>query len=593
MWFWRCNALQLAVWLSLALAGCTAAPRPAVTRSAGEVARPAAPAGQVPETPLPLEAPASPAAEPAMPTKEAEQFAFSTRFAHFQPASWNQLPGWREDRLAEAWASFRRSCAALGRKEGWSGPCARSAAVITASDAAIRAFFEREFALYEIRNTDRSPEGVITGYYEPLINGSRRQSDPFIYPVYGTPDDLLTLDIRKLPRDLRGKPVPARIVGRSVIPEPGGNAPYLIDVGEMQPDVRDKKLRVRLNGNRIVPYPTRAQIERDGLAQARVLVWVDNPAAFYSMQIQGSGKVRLPDGKIVRLAYAEQNGHPFMPPVSKGAGAAKKARVTTRGLNIELPESEDEEPAIGEEPADAGEQPLTRGLKAPQAAKPRPLPRASEPLPADVERLVEELARGTAAAKPGSSAGTTRPAATPASGAPAVGRPAQPTARPASAAPIVFPKPSPAMLEAISADPSYVFFREIPDSPEGPIGALGVPLTAGRSVAVDPRTTPLGYPVFVSTSQPGQQGSLNRLVMAQDTGGAIRGAVRADYFWGFGADAFAQAARMKEIGRMWLMLPHGQQVAARDQAIRTRGLAARAPDLDCVVADPDLCVEDR
>ncbi|MBK8337808.1 MAG: lytic murein transglycosylase [Sterolibacteriaceae bacterium] len=149
------------------------------------------------------------------------------------------------------------------------------------------------------------------------------------------------------------------------------------------------------------------------------------------------------------------------------------------------------------------------------------------------------------------------------------------------------------MLSAISADPSFVFFREIPDGPDGPIGALGVPLTAGRSVAVDPRTTPLGYPVFVSTSQPGRKGKLNRLVMAQDTGGAIRGAVRADYFWGFGADAYAQAARMKESGRMWLMLPNGQQIAARDQATRTRGAGSSAPTAECLVADPDLCVEDR
>lgn len=582
MWFSRDDALLLAVWLGLAMAGCSATPPATVTRSAGgggQPAAPGAPLGQTPAEPGPAETPG----DAAIASKEAEQLGFSTRFAHFHPASWNQLPGWRDDRLAEAWAAFRRSCAALGRKPGWNGPCERSAAVTTASDEAIRRFFEREFALYEIRNSDRSPEGIITGYYEPLINGSRRQVAPFVYPVYGVPDDLLTLDIRQLPRNQRGKPVPARIAGRSVIPVPGGEAPYVIDVGETQPDIRDKKLRVRIEGNRIVPYATRAQIERDGLPSARVLVWVDNPAAFYSMQIQGSGKVRLPDGRVVRLAYAEQNGHPFTPPVAKGGTTTKKARVTTRGLNIELPDAEEDEADAFEEPVD---QPLTRGLKSPPKAKPpRPLPRVSEPLPADVERLVEELARAAPAAG--------RPAGKPTPGTPAASRQRPAVARVAPPEAMSFPQPSPAMLSAISADPSYVFFREIPDSPEGPIGALGVPLTAGRSVAVDPRTTPLGYPVFVSTNQPGRQGQLNRLVMAQDTGGAIRGAVRADYFWGFGADAYAQAARMKETGRMWLMLPHGQQVAARDQALRTRGLAAGAPDFDCVIADPDLCVEDR
>ena len=82
------------------------------------------------------------------------------------------------------------------------------------------------------------------------------------------------------------------------------------------------------------------------------------------------------------------------------------------------------------------------------------------------------------------------------------------------------------------------------------MGALGVPLTAGRSIAVDPRTTPLGFPVFISTG-----GQLNRLMVAQDTGGAIRGPVRADYFWGFGPSAYEQASRMKENGRMWLLMP--------------------------------------
>lgn len=502
---------------------------------------------------------------------EAERQAFSTRYAHFQPASWNELPGWREDRLAEAWSAFGRSCAALGRKPAWDGPCERAAEVTTASDEAIRQFFEREFALYEIRNSDRSPEGVITGYYEPLINGSRSQGGAFVYPVYGVPDDLLMLDIRQIPKDLRGKRVPARIEGRSVIAVPGGNAPYLIDVGDLRADVRDKKLRVRLEGDRIVPYATRAEIERNGLPNARVLVWVDNPAAFYSMQIQGSGKIRLPDGRIVRLSYGEQNGHPFTPPAAKGNRGGKKGRVTTRGLNIDLPDVEDESHGADQ----YVEQPLTRGGRV--ASAPRSVPRADEPLAADVERLVEQLASGKPA--------TVSPRRT--SARAAVAR-VVPTSAEAT-----YPRPSTEMVNAISADPSYVFFREIPDGPEGPIGALGVPLTAGRSVAVDPRTTPLGYPVYMSTGQPGQTDSLNRLVMAQDTGGAIRGAVRADYFWGFGANAYAQAANMKESGRMWLMLPHGQQVAARDQALRTRGAAGGVSNLECVIPDPDLCVEDR
>ena len=109
--------------------------------------------------------------------------------------------------------------------------------------------------------------------------------------------------------------------------------------------------------------------------------------------------------------------------------------------------------------------------------------------------------------------------------------------------------------ELLNANSSYVFFREAPNSKEGPVGALGVPLTAERSIAVDPRSVPLGAPVFLATTRPNSNTPLNRMMLAQDTGSAIKGAVRADYFWGFGKEAGEQAGRMKQSGRMWLLLP--------------------------------------
>jgi membrane-bound lytic murein transglycosylase A len=111
----------------------------------------------------------------------------------------------------------------------------------------------------------------------------------------------------------------------------------------------------------------------------------------------------------------------------------------------------------------------------------------------------------------------------------------------------------------LQQNPAYVFFRELPDSPLGPIGALGVPLTPGRSIAVDALTTPLGAPVFLSTTSPLSARPLNRLVVAQDTGSAIKGAVRADFFWGFGDDAGQSAGRMRQRGRMWILYPRGFQ----------------------------------
>jgi len=111
--------------------------------------------------------------------------------------------------------------------------------------------------------------------------------------------------------------------------------------------------------------------------------------------------------------------------------------------------------------------------------------------------------------------------------------------------------------EFLNANPSYVFFRELPNDLPGPLGALGVPLTAERSIAVDPRVIPLGVPVYLSTTWPNTADPLNRLMVAQDTGGAIAGGVRADFFWGFGDAAGNLAGKMRQAGRMWVLLPKG------------------------------------
>ena len=508
-----------------------------------------------------------------LPSALAKRREFSTRLARFSPAQWSELPGWRDDDLADAWRAFLQSCAALGAKPAWKPRCERAKLVGNRPEG-IRGFFEHEFSLYEIRNTDGTLHGEITGYYEPLVSGSRTRHGAFVHPVYGEPADMLLLDIRLWPKALRGRAVGARVEGRQVIPIPEGSAPYVVDVGNLAPDDRDKKLRLRLDGRRLVPYFTRAEIERMGLPRAAVLAWVDDPLALYSMQIQGSGKVRLPDGRTLRLAYAEQNGHPFKAPVSGAAVGARNGRITTRGLDIELPGVEEDEPAK--------ESVATKGV----ATRGTRRPGAPEIVDAEVDAMVERLAAN--------SGSRTAPAAP-------TGRPRKPQEAHRKAAPpatvptevVRFGQATAQALAAISSDPSFVFFRLISDSAAGPLGALGVPLTAGRSVAVDPRSTPLGFPVFLSTARSGARAGLNRLVMAQDTGGAIRGAVRADYFWGFGSEAYAQAARMKENGRMWLLMPNDQAVPARDQPALTRGGPQSAALTECLVEDPDSCVEDR
>ena len=119
----------------------------------------------------------------------------------------------------------------------------------------------------------------------------------------------------------------------------------------------------------------------------------------------------------------------------------------------------------------------------------------------------------------------------------------------------------------MNVNPSYVFFKELPSDLSGPIGTLGVPLTAERSIAVDQTVIPLGVPVYLSTTFPLSNEPLNRLMVAQDTGGAIFGAVRADFYFGFGDTAGNQAGRMKQQGRMWVLLPRGYDPNATTSAI--------------------------
>jgi membrane-bound lytic murein transglycosylase A len=121
----------------------------------------------------------------------------------------------------------------------------------------------------------------------------------------------------------------------------------------------------------------------------------------------------------------------------------------------------------------------------------------------------------------------------------------------------------------LDENPSYVFFRELEAGVESPPGAMGIPLSAERSLAVDRRAIPLGAPVFLAASWPNSEKPLNRLMVAQDTGGAIKGRVRGDFFWGMGADAGALAGRMKQQGRLWVLLPKSMQLAA-EKVLSTR-----------------------
>ena len=571
----------------------------------------------------------SPTTSPASAELAGTATAFATRNALYEPVRFADLPGWNTDNVADAWEAFRRSCSALGAKAGWAAPCAQSRTVDAGNTAAVRRFFEQNFTVYQIRNVDKTTRGVLTGYYEPTLNGSRKYRRPYVYPVYGVPRDMLFLDERRLPPNARSMAIAARIDNHTVIPLTAvstGNLQgvYALELRDSVPDIRDKKLRLRLDGNRIVPYYSRAEIER-GRLNAPVLAYVEDPAMLYSMQLQGAGKIRLPDGTILRLAYAEQNGFAFIPPVASAKSSGKKIRVRGIEMNIDVEEDASSADPVGGD--------TTTSLNASTDANsdaPGPSMAASDDAPQS------SLLRDAGTANPAdanSADSANNPTADNGSDQPAspllrgfnLVKSAHPAVHPArvstsdglSGNTAASARTTPSMQAAQSAqdlsapsgsqtlsgkpainylfaatDPSYVFFKAIPDSPSGPIGALGVPLSAGRSAAIDPRTTPLGAPVFVGVSD-AQAGNapINRLVMAQDAGGAIRGAVRADFFFGSGPQAQVQASTMKQPTEMWVLLPKGLKIAAKDSRIRVRG-APTEPPPDCVVSDPDLCVDD-
>ncbi len=333
------------------------------------------------------------------------------------------MPGWQQDDLREAFPAFRSSCEVLIRKPEWKQACTVARDVTAADAKAVRLYFETFFMPHQVINPDGTDTGLVTGYYEPLLRGSRKRGGVYQTPLHRMPDDLLT-----------------------------------VDLAGVYSELKSLRLRGRLQANKVAPYWTRAELFQNDLLAGKELVWVDDAVDAFFLQVQGSGRVQLAEGKeTIRLAYADQNGHPYK---SIGRFLVERGEMTL-------------------------DQASAQSIKAWIAAHP---------------------------------------------------------AR---------------QQEVLNANPSYVFFREekLIDPGKGPKGALGIPLTAQRSIAIDAQFIPLGAPVFLATTQPASETPLQRLMLAQDTGGAIRNPVRADVFWGFGAAAGELAGKMKQRGRMWVLLP--------------------------------------
>lgn len=383
-----------------------------------------------PATPEPSVCPElpPPSTEPLAPPEDPRAFLNATTTA--------KIPGWAQDSFNDALEAFRKGCPALIGQKSWNRVCAQ--AELAAGDPArAQAFFANEFDAFQVLAfATESPTGTVTGYYEPLLNGSRTRTARYKFPLYSPPQDLIT-----------------------------------VDLSDLHPDLKHRRLRGRLEGTRLVPYFSREDIDGSKTPlKGLELVWVDDAVESLFLQIQGSGQIQFENGERMRVGYADQNGHPF-----RGIGG-----LLVRRGELRL------------------EQASMQGIK--DWARRHP-------------RKVQQY---------------------------------------------------------MNANPSYVFFRELaPDLP-GPLGALGVPLTAQRSVAIDPRIVPLGAPVFLSTTFPASPQPLQRLMVAQDTGGAIAGPARADFFWGFGDAAGKQAGRMKQNGHMWVLLPKGFDVATLPKTVQIR-----------------------
>lgn len=369
------------------------------------------------------------AEKPAQVEKKAEIPALPL----FVKSDFSRLPGWGTADHTRFLEAFAEQCSAngnaLAKRKATPTPlleACRKARQNLTGNALLPAqiWMEANFEVWQLQQEDGKKEGLLTGYFEPLLKGSRTAQGTYTTPLYGVPEDLI-----------------------------------VVKLDEIYPELKGKRLRGRLQGNTLVPFFDRADWERLGPDREKPIVWVNDKLDAFLLQVQGSGRVTLPDGKVIRLSYAEQNGHPYK--------------------------------SVGKVLVDRGE------LTAAQATIPG----------------IRNWA-----------------------------------------------KANPAKLDGLlNANPSVVFFKEneVLRPNDGPVGGMGVPLTGKLSLAIDREKIPYGSPMWIESSNPLTKAPIAQGVLAQDTGGAIRGRVRADYFWGTGDEAGEAAGLTRQPLSMWLIWPKG------------------------------------
>ena len=296
----------------------------------------------------------------------------------------------------------------------------------TASDEDRDAKIRETFDIYQSTGNGETGQVVFTGYYEPVLQGALEKTERFRYPIYRVPDDAVVVYLGKFLSKYKGE----RLVGR-------------IEKGEL------------------VPYPTRAEIDGKGYLEGKGLeiVWVDDPVELFFLHIQGSGRIILPDGKEMRVNYAQSNGRAF-----KGASSCllENGRINSSQTSHQ-----------------------------------------------NVKKYLQE-------------------------------HPEE-------------------IDDILQRNDSYIFFRTVE---VGPVGALAVPLTGGRTVAADPAIFPKGGLVLIKARKPvlDEAGNcrawepLSRFALVQDTGGMIKGPGRIDLFCGSGVGAERIAGSIKEKGSLYFLV---------------------------------------
>ena len=185
-------------------------------------------------------------------------------------SSFNELPRWQEENHKKALNSFINSCRSTKTKKIYSHLCEKA----TLSQNP-KIFFETEFDVYKIQSLDVNKKGLLTGYYEPTIKGSLVKKEPYIYPVYNEPKDLISVDLNSI-----------------------------------YPDLKNYRLRGRIEEKKLVPYYTREEIKKLGI-DAKVICYTDSKIDLFFLEVQGSGMVDFEDGTNIYIGYKNQNGHQY------------------------------------------------------------------------------------------------------------------------------------------------------------------------------------------------------------------------------------------------------------------------------------------